>query len=145
MAWYTLPTQTKVTAIYERLTYNAGTRTAGAVNHYHRDALFFLAQQHVGPHQIWASLGLAFQGSCEVVGGGACSTDGLGGRQWSIGYSYSLARSADLFAAYYQMDNDRSATHAVFPSPGTLAPGSTTRGIGVGFLYTFDAAWKLAL
>jgi len=145
VAWYSFPTGTKLSAIYERLSYRTAEKTNGQVNGYRRDSWYLLAQQRLGAHQLWGSYGQADAGSCAVAGGGACTVKGLGATQWSIGYSYSLAKSADLFAAYYEMGNQRSAAYAVFPSPGTVAPGATTRGFGLGFLYTFDASWKLSL
>jgi len=115
------------------------------VNGYQRDAAYLLVQQRVGPHQLWGSFGKAWDGSATSVGGAAVSTNGLAGKQWSVGYSYALAKSADIFASYYEMDNDRSASYAVFPSPGTVAPGANTRGFGVGLLYTFSASWTGSL
>ncbi len=144
VAWYTLPTNTKLSAIAERLAYHSHDTTAGAIDDYRRDALYLLVQQRVGPHQLWGSLGLAGAGTAQAVSG-APTTNGLDGRQWSVGYSYALSKNADLFGAYYEMNNGRSASYAVFPSPGTIAPGATTRGFGVGLLYTFLASWNASL
>lgn len=137
-----LPTGTRIAAIGERLSYDSDESTAGRVNHYDRYAFWAIAQQKLGAHQLFASLGQAGAGDCEVVGGGACSTSGLAGTQWTIGYLYSLTGSADLFVAYYEMDNHRSASYAVFPSPGAVAPGADTRGFGVGLLFTFAGTAK---
>jgi len=84
-----------------------------------------------------ASLGTASAGSAGKVGGASASTNGLGGKQWSLGYSYALSKSADLYASTYGMSNDRSASYALFPPLGTVAPGASTRGFGMGILYTF--------
>jgi predicted porin len=138
ITWYELPTGTKISAIGERLDYSSSDKVVGAVDRYQRYAFYALVQHRIEAHQLWAAFGMADDGSCHLVGEAPCSTDGLWGRQWSVGYSYSLAKSADLYAAYYQMDNGRSAAYATFPPLATVAPGATTRGLGVGILYTFD-------
>jgi predicted porin len=137
VAHYAFPTGTKVSAIVERLTYDTDDTVAANVSHYQRNAWYVLVQQQLGAHQLWASLGTASAGSATRPGGVAASTDGLGGKQWSVGYSFALSKSADLYASYYGMDNDRSASYALFPPLGTVAPGASTKGCGVGILYTF--------
>jgi len=72
------------------------------------------------------------------VGGGDCTTNGLNGRQWSIGYTYSPAKTFDIYASYYETDNGRSASYTFFPLVTEVAPGATTRAFGVGMLYMFD-------
>jgi len=137
VASWTFSTGTKVSGIVENLTYDTDDTVAGNVNQYKRTAWYALVQQRFGPHQLFASFGQASAGSCTKVGGAPASTDGLGGRQFSLGYTYSLSKAADLFVAYYGMNNDRSASYAVFPSPGTVAPGASTKGFGLGLLYAF--------
>ncbi len=134
-----LPTGTRLSGMAERLSYENADDTPGVVNAYARYAFYALAQQRFGSHQLWASYGLALRGTCEVAGGGACTTRGLGASQLGAGYSYAIGKSFDLYAAYYQLANDRSASYAVVGGPGAVAPGGTTRGLGLGFLYTFSA------
>jgi len=137
VASWTFSTGTKVSGIVENLTYDTNDTVVGNVNQYKRTAWYALVQQRFGPHQLFASFGQASAGSCTKVGGAPASTDGLAGRQFSLGYTYSLSRTADLFVSYYGMNNDRSASYAVFPSPGTVAPGASTKGFGLGLLYAF--------
>jgi predicted porin len=137
VASWTFSTGTKISGIVENLTYNTDDTVVGNVNQYKRAAWYALLQQRFGPHQLFASFGQASNGSCTKVGGAAASTDGLAGRQFSLGYTYSLSKAADIFVSYYGMNNDRSASYAVFPSPGTVAPGASTKGFGVGLLYAF--------
>ncbi len=137
VASWTFSTGTKVSGILENLVYDTDDTVAGNVNEYKRTAWYLLVQQRFGPHQIFASFGQAADGSCTRVGGAPASTNGLAGRQFSLGYTYALSRAADLFVAYYGMNNDRSASYAVFPSPGAVAPGASTKGLGVGLLYAF--------
>ena len=137
IATYSFPTETKVSLVLEQLTYNTDDKITGNVNEYKRIAWYSVFKQRFGPHQVWASYGVANAGSCTRVGGGPVTTNGLGAAQYSLGYSYSLSAASDIFASYYGTANDRSASYAVFPSPGTVAPGSTTQGIGLGMLFTF--------
>jgi hypothetical protein len=138
VAWIKLPTGTRVAAIAERLTYRTDEKTAGLVNSYQREAILGAVQQRIGAHTLWGSLGFAHSGRCTVAGGGTCTTNGLDGRQWSVGYSYSPTKTLDIYASVYELANGRSGTHAFFPPVVPIAPGSTTRAGGVGILYIFD-------
>lgn len=138
IAAYAFPTGTKVSAIVERLSYDTDDTVAGKVNHYERDAWYLLVQQRWGAHQVFGAYGKAGAGSAKVVGGGPATTNGLGGAQWSVGYTYSLTKAADLYTSAYGMTNERSASYALFPPVGSgVAPGASTTGFGLGILYTF--------
>ena len=138
IAAYAFPTGTTVSAIVERLSYDTNDTVVGKVNHYERDAWYLLVQQRCGAHQVFAAYGTASAGSATVVGGGPATANGLGGTQWSAGYTYSLAKAADLYASVYGMNNQRSASYALFPPVSTgVAPGASTTGFGLGILYTF--------
>ena len=121
----------------KRLSYDTDDTAVGKANHYERDAWYLLVQQRWGVHQLFGAYGKAGAGSVTVVGGGPATTNGLGGAQWSAGYVYSLAKSADLYASVYGMNNDASASYALFPPLGKIAPGASTTGFGLGILYTF--------
>ncbi len=141
VAWFALPTGTKLSAIAERLRYETDDQASGAVDHYARYAWYALLQQRAGGHQLWAAYGQASRGQATLAAGGAASTRGLGARQWSVGWSYALTRTADVYACYYELRNERSSSYAVFPSPGAVAPGGDTVGFGLGVLYTIDIGW----
>jgi hypothetical protein len=143
VAWYALPTGTKVSAIWERLVYETDDTAGGAVDRYGRNAWYALLQQRLGNHQIWGAYGRAYQGDARRVGGGSASTSGLGAQHWSLGYSYRIAKTADVFASWYEVRNDRSASYSPFPGFGAVAPGADSRGVGVGLLYTFDLGWTV--
>lgn len=139
IAQVALPTNTRLSVVGERLSYQNEDRAAGAVREYSRYAYYALAQQRFGPHQLFGSFGQADAGACKVEGGGPCTVNGLGAVQWNAGYVYSLNKAADVYLAYYETRNDRSATYGVVGGPGAVAPGGDTRGLGVGLLYTFAA------
>ncbi len=139
LAWYTFPTGTRLSAIAERLTYRTRDRLVGAINGYQRDAIYGAVQQRFREHTLWGSFGVAGAGRCKRSGGLPCTTNGLGGSQWSVGYTFSPAKSVDLFASYYEMINQRSASYALFPPVVPVAPGVTTHGFGLGILFKFEA------
>jgi hypothetical protein len=146
VAWYTvtwwssLPISTRVAGIVERLTYRTDETVSGQVSRYQRDAIYGAVQQRLGAHQVWGSFGQAGAGSCTRVGGASCTTNGLAGRQWSVGYTYSPAKTVDIYAAYYEMNNGRSASYGLYPPVAPVSPGVTTRAFGVGILYLFDVS-----
>jgi predicted porin len=137
IAAYAFSTGTKVSAIVERLTYDTDETVTGKVDHYQRDAWYLLVQQRWGMNQLFGSYGKAGAGTVTVLGGGPATTNGLGGTQWSVGYVRSLSKTADLYASAYGMNNERSASYALFPPVGKVAPGASTTGFGLGILYTF--------
>ncbi|ACL63709.1 porin [Anaeromyxobacter dehalogenans 2CP-1] len=139
IAQLALPTGTRVSLVGERLSYENEDRAVGAVREYARLAYYALLQQRFGAHQVFGSFGQSDAGECKVVGGGACTVNGLGATQWNAGYSYALTKAADVYVAYYETRNDRSASYGVVGGPGAVAPGGDTRGFGLGLLYTFAA------
>lgn len=143
VAWYTLPTNTRLAVVLERLTYRTDDTVVGAVNGYQREAVYGAIQQHLGKHTIWGSYGVANEGRCTTVGNLPCTTNGLNGAQYSVGYTFSPSKQFDIYGGFYGMVNGRSGRYGLFPPVAPLAPGSTTQAFGVGFLYTFDVTvWK---
>ncbi len=138
VAWYTFPTNTRLALILERLTYRTDDTVPGAVNGYQREAVYGAVQQRFDEHTVWGSLGVANEGRCTTVGGFPCTTNGLSGMQWSVGYTYSPIKTFDIYGSFYQMSNGRSATYGLFPPVAPVSPGVTTTGFGIGFLYMFD-------
>jgi hypothetical protein len=143
VVWCLFPTGTRLAAIAERLTYTTAETVPGVVKGYQRDAIIGTVQQRLGAHMLWGSFGVAGAGRCSVVGDGGCTTNGLNGRQWSVGYTFSPAKTVDVYAAYYEMVNGRSGSYGLFPPVVPVAPGVTTRAFGVGIMYLFDFALAL--
>ncbi len=70
-------------------------------------------------------------GSCEVMGGGACSTVGQGGTLLSLGAKYNLEKNVGIFAMYGLNKSNGSATFA------SSAIGGNTTNLGLGLLVKF--------
>ena len=138
VAWVKLPTGTRLAGIAERLTYRTDEMTAGLVNSYQRDAILGAVQQRIGSAHAVGLIRLCHGWPVHDGGGWARTTNGLDGRQWSVGYTYSPAKTVDIYASVYELANGRSGTHGLFPQVVPITPGSTTFAAGVGILYIFD-------
>lgn len=145
--------ETRLVALGDYLTYqtDVGPGIVGIVNEFSRPAVYVLAQQSFGNHDLWLSYGEAFEGSCAYVGGQECTTGGLGAKYPSAGYMYTFLESAGIYALGYYVINDVSARYTSFPmleaetttidglpNRGAVSAGSDTFGFGVGFVYSFD-------
>jgi predicted porin len=131
---------TRLGLIYEQLKYEQDDSAAPATNFksYNRNAYALTATHEVGPGTIRALYGRAQSGSCSLVGGGACLTDGLGARQYTLGYSYSLSKRTDLYGFYTQVANDPGATYQFANAAGIgAAAGATSSGFALGIRHTF--------
>src|SRR5258706_15210756 len=84
---------TQLGAIYERLKYDQTSSVAADTDFksYARNAYAFTLVQKIGQGMLRALYGRPQDGSCALAGGGACSASGLGGRQVTLGYSYTLS------------------------------------------------------
>jgi len=132
--------RTRLGLIYEQLKYEQEDDAAAATNFnsYKRDAYALTATHEVGPGIIRALYGRAQSGSCSLVGGGACLTNGLGAQQYSLGYSYSLSKRTDLYGFYTRVANDSGATYQFANAAGIgAAAGATSTGYALGMRHTF--------
>lgn len=134
-ATYRLPTRTELTATFERLSYATADSAVGNISRYSRDAVQLLAVQTFGPHRVALRLARAMAGSCERVGGGACTTNGLGVSGWSSSYVYALAPNTDVYASVWNTRNGRSAQYTTLDR--SAVPGEKQTGLGVGLQFAF--------
>jgi hypothetical protein len=70
------------------------------------------------------------------LGGGACTTSGLGATLASAGYLYAINDSLNVYVANYIRDN-APARHSTFPPLNNFAPGQDITGVGLGIFYSF--------
>lgn len=126
--------------IYERLEYKQDNSSAPITNFrsYDRDAYALTATHQVGPGTVRALYGRARSGSCDLVGGGACSTSGLGAKQYTLGYSYGLSKRTDLYGFYTRVANESGATYQFANAAGIgAAAGAASSGFALGMRHTF--------
>jgi predicted porin len=143
VAYYTLSLpdfSLRVLGAFDFLRYKSDDTMPGAVNMYSRPAFYALIEPAILNHHVWLAYGQALPGSCERVGGAACSTDGLGATDLSVGYIYRFSENTDVFAVGYRVINKESGRYApVPPIGGTIAAGADTLGVGIGLIYKFSA------
>lgn len=130
---------TRVLATGEYLFYENNDIVGGDIDQYERAAYYFLIDQGIARHHIWAAYGEALQGECSLVGAGECSTDGLGAKMMTLGYLYRFSPDTDVYAVAYQVINNNAATYSPFPPIDPIpAPGANVRSIGIGLLHHFS-------
>ena len=91
----------------------------------------------LGPWRFAASYVGGTDGSCSLIGGANCSTDGLDGKQVSIGASYSLSRRTQIFALAAKLWNGKSARYINADWLADLQPGQDISQIALGIAHTF--------
>lgn len=78
----------------------------------------------------------ADSGSCSRVGGAACTTNGLGATQTTLGADYSFSRRTAAFILFSKLDN-KSASQQRNAENWTPAPGADTTQYAVGVRHNF--------
>lgn len=131
---------TRLAATVDYLYYESDDTVTGNVEQYQRAAFHGLLDQSYGGHHLWLAYGQADKGKCSLVGGAACSTDGLGARMMTLGYLYRFSSETDVYAAAYQVVNADAATYTPFPPIDPQpTPGASVRSVGIGLLHRFSA------
>jgi hypothetical protein len=103
--------------------------------------MYALVDQGVYDHHVWLAYSHAWPGTCSLVGDGDCSTEDLGAQYFTVGYLYRLSDAADVYAVYYRLMNDRSASYTTFPpAPPIPAAGADAQSFGIGTLYRFNVS-----
>lgn len=126
---------TELLVVWERLEYRT---SVGAVSGYRRDALVQSISHRFGVHRAIASFGLADDGKCTLASGGDCSTDGLGAKQLSLGYDYSLDKATVLYAFWSRLRNDDAAAYNFGVSGAPAAGvGADPQALALGIRYRF--------
>jgi predicted porin len=131
---------TRVVGTLDYLFYENDDTVGGSIDQYQRAAFYALVDQSYRRHHLWAAYGEARPGKCSLVGGGDCSTEGLGARMVTLGYLYRFSPNTDVYAAAWQVLNENSATYTPFPPiDPTPTPGASIQSFGIGMLHHFSA------
>jgi predicted porin len=134
--------ETTLAAMVEGLTLEQSDPGAGAVHRYQRVAWHVAGKHRAGDHEIRARYSMAAKGSCSLDGGGSCSTTGYGASEIAVGYAYHLTKTAQAYAYFVRIQNEKNAQYT-FPIGGSPAvAGSTPAGadpqaFGLGLRYSF--------
>jgi predicted porin len=146
---YTFPSNTTVSALWDRQKYEADGFGAASGFEAKRDAWQVGVNQGFGPHNVYLMYSRANKlkgGVCGLASAtaiGAC--DDTKARMFSLGYNYSLSKRTMIKAYYADIRNDSRANYDFYTAsvannglaPGTLPFGSDPRGFGVGLRHLF--------
>ncbi|MBI4291884.1 MAG: porin [Betaproteobacteria bacterium] len=121
--------------VWENLEYETN---AGPVTKYARDAWVASVSHRLGSHRGIVSYGTAERGSCTLAGGAACSTAGLGAKQWALGYVYNLDNVSALYAFWTKITNESAAAYNFGVSGAPAAGvGADPQALALGVRYQF--------
>ncbi len=124
----------------DRLSYSKSQSNAapGAFSRYQRSAVAFTFLQRMNAHALRGFYAKAQDGSCSRFDGSQCETRGLGARQLSLGYSYTLSLRTDVYAFYTRVANDARGSYQFANAAGIgSAPGAENTGVVLGIRHTF--------
>jgi predicted porin len=113
--------------------------TGGAAGRFelYKNGSWLIGLQHkIDAFTISTSYVAADAGSCALVGGIACSTDGLEGHQVNLGASYALSKKSYLFAIASRLTNGRSATFGNMAA-NTVTTGADITQASIGISHSF--------
>ena len=127
----------RIAAFADRLEYRNHDTTPGAIDRYERAAVNVLVQPVFGAHRPWIAWTRTNAGSCSRVGGGACSTRGLGATQWVVGWLMAFSKTTEVYLVAQWLDNEPSATYATLPPIAGAVPGARYTAAGFGITHFF--------
>jgi predicted porin len=138
-AKYDLPTQTRVEVDIATTKLSESGGLAGHFQNYQHNSWILSADQKFGAWTLAGSYGGSAAGSCQLVGGAACSTGGLDAKMLSLGLSYSLSKRTMVYAFYSKLNNGYSANidNASSIAASSVSAGQSLREAAVGIAHTF--------
>ncbi|WP_298212684.1 porin [Acidovorax sp.] len=113
--------------------------SGGAVNKFesYKNRAWLIALQHkVGLITFAAAYVSAKQGTCSLVGGAFCSTDGLEAAQLNLGASYALSKRTYVYLISSRLKNGKSAVFSNL-STGAAPPGADITQVSLGVSHSF--------
>jgi predicted porin len=134
---------TRILGIFELLSYSSEDKTMPAMGpipakEYSRGAFYGLVEQQFDKHRLWATFGLALDGSCKLANGDTCTSTGLGANEVVLGYIYRFSRNTDFFATAFRVTNSKSGQYTSPNLQGTAAPGADAEVFGIGMVHQFS-------
>lgn len=109
----------------------------GRFAEYKHNTYLISADQRLGNWRFAASYTWGQKGSCSLVGGADCSTDGLDGNQVSLGTSYSFSRRTQVFLLFARLTNGKSARYINADWSAAASPGTDIDQLAIGIAHSF--------
>ncbi|MDB5916135.1 MAG: putative porin protein [Massilia sp.] len=113
--------------------------TGGAARRYeqYKNGSWLIGVEHkLGAVTLATSYMVGGAGSCSLVGGFACSTDGLDARQINLGAAYALSKRTYLYAIASNLKNGKSSTFSNMAND-TPAAGADITQASLGISHSF--------
>lgn len=121
---------------YAWKTYRESGGAAGRFESY-RNRVWLVSLQHkIGAVTLATSYSRASQGSCSLVGGALCTTDGLEAAQLNLGASYALSKRTYAYLISSKLKNGKSAVFSNL-SAGAPARGADIMHVSLGISHSF--------
>jgi predicted porin len=132
---------TTLGVLVDELTLKQDRAPAGAVKQFKRLAWQVGLKHRIGDHELRARYDLADAGECKL-NGPACSADGYGANQLSLGYAYYVASNFQAYLSFTRITNERNAQYTPSIGGSPVVAGATPKGadpeaLGVGVRYGF--------
>ncbi len=139
-ARYTISSDTKVEVNVANMKYKEEGGGIGKFSTYDHMAWAASFEQKLGAITLAGSYGSSAAGSCSVVGGGACNTNGLEGSMLNIAAGYSFSKRTMLYGVFTQITNGSSAVFSNAVNTvkvGKPAPGTDIGTFAIGLKHDF--------
>ena len=136
-ALYKVTSATRVEATFAMTKLSESGGATGKFDSYKQNNWSMGIEHTIGPWTMVGTYGRAAAGSCSLVGGVACSTDGLEGSMLSLGGSYALSKRTALFALFSDLRNGKSASYSNAGQAPVPTTGQDLRQIALGMRHTF--------
>ena len=133
---YTFFQKTTVEVNYATMKYTESGGAVGRFDRYKHNAFTIGLAHSMGSSEFAASFARAEKGSCALVGGAVCTTDGLQGSQVSVGGRYNFSKRSSMFAMYAKVYNGFAARYNNLAS-GDPSSGSDISQFAVGVQHAF--------
>jgi len=129
-ARYTISKDTKVEVNLANMEYKEKGGGIGKFSSYDHMAWSASFEQKLGAITLAGSYGSSAAGSCSLVGGAACSTNGLEGNMLNLAAGYNFSKRTMVYGVFSQLTNGSAA---VFSNVGnTTKVGKPTAGTDIG-------------
>ena len=133
---YTFFGKTTVEANFATMKYTESGGLAGRFSEYKHNAYNVSVEHNIGAWQIAGSFVRSKNGSCSLVGGALCTTNGLQGTQVAVGTRYNFSKRSSIFAMYAKVYNGFAARYNNLAS-GDPSNGSDISQLAVGLQHAF--------
>ncbi len=124
-------------ARFEQLKYKSNGGTLAGLNEYSRNAIWLGGKYNVPTGYVGVQVGIAEDGSCKMISGGACNANDTGAMMFSGGYAHNLSKQTQLLFYGSVTNNDQFGRYYNIGSPGFGRVGADGRSIALLIKHSF--------